>query len=92
MILSFRDKDVEAVFEGRSAPRLAAIRRQLERRLQYLDAAVTVDDLRSPTSNRFEWLKGDRAGQCSIRVNAQWRLCFRWTDQGPEQVELVDYH
>ena len=57
-----------------------------------LEAAHRLDDLRAPPANRLEALKGDRAGQHSIRVNDQWRLCFVWTDQGPQNVELVDYH
>ncbi|MEU5156534.1 type II toxin-antitoxin system RelE/ParE family toxin [Glycomyces sp. NPDC021274] len=57
-----------------------------------LDAAETIEDLRVPPGNRLEKLKGDRGGQHSIRVNQQWRVCFRWTDAGPEEVEIVDYH
>jgi proteic killer suppression protein len=64
----------------------------LERKLAMLDAATTLDDLRSPPGNRLEPLAGDRAGQHSIRVNDQFRLCFRWTSAGPEDVECVDYH
>lgn len=62
------------------------------RKLAMLEAAIALDDLRVPPANRLEALKGDRAGQHSIRVNDQWRICFVWTDKGPEQVELVDYH
>jgi proteic killer suppression protein len=62
------------------------------RRLAILDAAVTLDDLRVPPGNRLEALSGDRRGQHSIRVNDQWRICFTWTDTGPEGVEIVDYH
>lgn len=57
-----------------------------------LDAAVDLDDLRIPPGNRLEALKGDRRGQHSIRINDQWRICFTWTDTGPEDVEIVDYH
>lgn len=57
-----------------------------------LQAAVQLDDLRVPPGNRLEALTGDRAGQHSIRINDQWRLCFKWTDRGPEDVEIVDYH
>ena len=57
-----------------------------------LDAATRLDDLRSPPGNRLEALKGDRRGQHSIRINQQWRICFRWTSEGPEAVEIVDYH
>jgi len=62
------------------------------RKLVVLDAAVTLGDLRSPPGNRLEALKGDRSGQHSIRINDQWRICFVWTDSGPEEVEIVDYH
>ncbi len=62
------------------------------RKLAMLEAAKTLDDLRVPPANHLEALKGDRAGQHSIRVNDQWRLCFVWTDKGPDRVELVDYH
>lgn len=64
----------------------------VERKLLLLDAATTLQDLASPPSNRLEALKGDRKGQHSVRVNDQYRLCFRWTHSGPEDVELVDYH
>jgi toxin HigB-1 len=92
MIRSFKDKDVESLFAGRRVPRFRALERQIQRRLRYLDAAVSLDDLAGLPSNRFERLKGDREGQCSIRINLQWRLCFRWTDEGAEDVEIVDYH
>ena len=62
------------------------------RKLIQLEAAATLDLLRSPPGNRLEALKGDREGQYSIRVNDQWRICFRWTAAGPEDVEIVDYH
>nr|WP_152047061.1 type II toxin-antitoxin system RelE/ParE family toxin [Aureimonas psammosilenae] len=63
-----------------------------ERRLRAVNNAVVLDDLRSPPGNRLEGLKGDRQGQHSIRINDQWRICFRWTEAGPEDVEIVDYH
>ncbi|APP80869.1 type II toxin-antitoxin system RelE/ParE family toxin [Xanthomonas hortorum] len=63
-----------------------------ERKLQLLDSAQTLEFLRSPPGNRFELLAGTRAGQHSIRINDQWRVCFVWTDAGPEHVEIVDYH
>lgn len=63
-----------------------------ERKLAQLDAAQTLDFLRAPPGNRLEALKGDRAGQYSIRINDQWRICFVWTDTGPAEVEIVDYH
>ncbi|MDO5286367.1 MAG: type II toxin-antitoxin system RelE/ParE family toxin [Actinomycetia bacterium] len=62
------------------------------RKLELIDAAQDIDDLRIPPGNHLEWLVGDRRGQCSIRVNAQWRLCFVWREGGAEDVELVDYH
>ncbi len=62
------------------------------RKLDMVDAAIRLDDLRSPPGNRLEALKGDRRGQHSIRINRQWRVCFRWTSDGPEAVEIVDYH
>ena len=68
------------------------MRRIIERKLAMLDAAAVLDDLRSPPGNRLEPLAADRKGQHSIRVNDQWRVCFRWTTEGPEDVEVVDYH
>lgn len=91
-IQSFKCADTQAVFEGRSCARFANIRKVLERKLAMLDAATTLGDLASPPNNRLEPLKGDRAGQHSIRVNDQYRLCFVWTAAGPEGVECVDYH
>jgi proteic killer suppression protein len=72
--------------------RYRAIERQAQNRLQYLDAATTLADLAARPSNRFEKLSGDRKGQFSIRINDQWRLVFRWTEEGAEDVEIVDYH
>lgn len=92
MIRSFRDRDARALFEGHSVRRYRAIERQAQRRLQYLDAATSLADLVARPSNRFEHLSGDRRGRCSIRINDQWRLVFRWTPEGPEDVEIVDYH
>ncbi len=68
------------------------IERAALRKLVMLDAAETLDDLRVPPGNRLEALRGDRAGQHSIRINQQWRICFHWTDAGPADVEIVDYH
>ncbi|WP_429001060.1 type II toxin-antitoxin system RelE/ParE family toxin [Stenotrophomonas maltophilia] len=68
------------------------IRRAAERKLQMLDSAQTLAFLRSPPGNRLEALAGDRKGQHSLRINDQWRLCFIWTDSGPQSVEIVDYH
>lgn len=92
MIRSFRDKDARALFEGKRVRRYRAIEKQAQNRLQYLDAATTLADLAARPSNRFEKLSGDRKGQCSIRINDQWRLVFRWTKEGAEDVEIVDYH
>jgi toxin HigB-1 len=68
------------------------MQRSAWRKLAMLDAAERLDDLRIPPGNRLEKLSGDRAGQYSIRINQQWRICFRWSDAGPEDVEIVDYH
>lgn len=92
-IRAFRDERLVAIL-ARSVPKgfpadLAAVTR---RKLVMLDAAATLDDLRVPPANRLEALKGDRIGQHSIRVDDQFRLCFRWTNEGPTDVEFVDYH
>ncbi|HEY0834025.1 MAG TPA: type II toxin-antitoxin system RelE/ParE family toxin [Azospirillum sp.] len=92
MILNFRDSDTQALFEGRTVPRLATIAKVALRKLDMLDAARSLTDLRSPPGNRLEALKGNRAGQHSIRINDQWRICFRWGEEGAEGVEIVDYH
>jgi toxin HigB-1 len=92
MIKSFRDKDTQALYSGQCPRRWKAVRRQAERKLAQLDAAASIDFLRAPPGNRLEKLKGDRAGQWSIRVNEQWRVCFRWTDADAWDVEIADYH
>jgi proteic killer suppression protein len=92
MIQGFRCKDTQALFEGGHPKRLRAIEAVATRKLAMLDAAKTLDFMRSPPGNRLEALKGDRAGQWSIRINDQWRVCFVWTDAGPDEVEMVDYH
>ncbi|NOU29000.1 MAG: excinuclease ABC subunit A [Polyangiaceae bacterium] len=92
MIRSFRCSDTERLFSGRSVARFANMRAVAERKLAMLDAATSVADLRVPPGNRLERLAGDRAGQHSIRINDQFRICFRWGDDGPEAVEIVDYH
>ena len=92
MIQSFRCKDTQALFEGRSPRPFRAFKDVAVRKLTYLEAAKELRDLKSPPGNRLEKLGGDRAGQYSIRVNDQWRICFEWTDSGPTGVEIVDYH
>ena len=92
MIRSFRDRETGRFFEGQRVPAFQGFARQAARRLVLLDSAETLGDLAALPSNRLEALRGDRAGQHSIRINAQWRVCFRWTDDGPDDVEIVDYH
>lgn len=93
MLRSFRDKNTEAVWDRRKACGLdPTLQRLAWRKLAMLDAAESLADLRVPPGNRLEKLAGDRAGQYSIRVNQQWRICFYWSDAGPEEVEIVDYH
>ena len=92
MIYSFHCADTQRLFETGKTKRWQAIIRVAERKLVQLDAAATLDFLRAPPGNRLEALSGNRAGQHSIRINDQWRICFFWTDQGAEGVEIVDYH
>ena len=91
-IRSFRCADTEALYQGLRPRRFRNIEATAERKLQMLDAAQELKDLRAPPGNRLEALSGDRAGWHSIRINDQWRVCFIWTPQGPENVEIVDYH
>jgi proteic killer suppression protein len=93
MISSFGDRDTERLWRREPVRSYdSRILRVALRKLAMLDAAVLLDDLRVPPGNRLERLKGDREGQHSIRINDQWRVCFTWTDHGPESVEIVDYH
>lgn len=92
MIASFRCRDTAALFDRRSVRRWRMIERVALRKLLVLDAAARLDDLRAPPGNRLEALKGGRAGWHSIRVNDQWRICFRWHDGDAHDVEIVDYH
>lgn len=92
MILSFRDKDTRALASGIRVARFVAFERIAQRKLMQLEIARSLDDLRVPPGNRLEKLKGDRAGQQSIRINGQYRVCFEWTAEGPRNVEIVDYH
>lgn len=92
MILSFRCKRTRELFHREGPSRFKAIERPARRKLEMLQAALDLHDLLAPPGNRLEALSGNRAGQHSIRVNDQWRICFRWTAAGAEDVEIVDYH
>ena len=92
MIKTFRCKDTAALFAGKGVARWANLRDVTERKLQMLHRAARLDDLRVPPNNRLELLKGDQAGQHSIRVNDQWRLCFKLDGASAYDVEIVDYH
>lgn len=93
MIRSFKDKETERIWEGlvsRKLPR--QIQNRALRKLRQLDASKTLGDLSFPPGNRLEVLQGDRVGLLSIRINDQWRICFRWADGDATDVEIVDYH
>ena len=92
MIKSFRCKNTLALFEGKCPRQFEAFAVVAERKLAQLDAAQTLAFLKSPPGNQLKALRRDRAGQHSIRINDQWRICFVWTDLGPADVEIVDYH
>jgi proteic killer suppression protein len=92
MIKGFRCKETQAIFENRLPKRFMSIASVAERKLQMLDSATTIADLRSPPGNRLEALKGDRKGGWSIRINDQWRVCFRFEAGDAYDVEIVDYH
>jgi len=93
MIRSFRSKETEKIFLRQPTSRFSAdLRRTAQRKLLLLDAAERLEDLRVPPGNRLEKLAGERKGQYSIRINDQWRICFRWSDGDTYDVEIVDYH
>lgn len=92
MIKSFHCKQTQALYEGGSPRAFRAFRKVAERKLQQLDSATTLGFLRSPPGNQLEQLSGDRAGQYSIRINKQWRVCFEWRQGNVWNVEIVDYH
>jgi len=93
MIRSFKDKETEKVFNGRFSKKLPHdIQRIAERKSILIHRSFTLNDLRVPPSNHLEALKGTRKGQHSIRINAQWRICFEWREDGVYEVEITDYH
>jgi toxin HigB-1 len=92
VIRSFADRDTEGLHNRESVSRFRSFERIALRKLRMLDSAVNLGDLRSPPGNRLEKLKGDRAGQWSIRINDQWRICFRWEGGDAFDVEIADYH
>lgn len=93
MIASFKDRDTRSIWRGRAARRLPVdLQRVARRKLRMLNNAADLHDLLVPPGNRLEKLRGERAGQHSIRVNQQWRICFHWRDGDAHDVEIVDYH
>lgn len=93
MIRSFKCKETERIWQGHTSRKFPGdIQQRALRKLRQLDAARKIEDLRNPPSNRLEVLRGDRAGQMSIRINEQWRICFRWSNHDAVDVEIVDYH
>jgi proteic killer suppression protein len=92
VIRSFKDRRTEALYRGETPAAFQAIKSVALRKLDMIDAATRLSDLRAPPGNRLEALKGDRIAQHSIRINDQWRICFVWRDGGAELVEIVDYH
>jgi proteic killer suppression protein len=92
MIKSFKNKIAKDFYDGKRVKQWQAFQKQAERRLQILDEATCLDDLRNLSSNHFEALHSNRKGQFSIRINMQWRICFVWVNNEPHDVEIVDYH
>lgn len=92
MIVSYKDKSTERLASGVRVKEFIAFERVALRKLRQLQIAACLDDLRIPPGNRLEVLKGDREGQYSIRINDRYRICFRWTEAGPADVEITDYH
>jgi len=92
MIRSFRDRDTRRLLNDEPVRRFQSVERMARRKLESLNAATSVAELAAIPGNRLEPLKGDRAGQYSIRVNQHWRICFRWRDGDAHKVEIVDYH
>ena len=92
MIRSFRCQETEALCKGYSSRKFQSIERAARKRLRWLDAATSLNDLAGIRGNRLEALRGQRAGQYSIRINDQWRICFAWKEGGAGDVEIVDYH
>ncbi|HEX4112437.1 MAG TPA: type II toxin-antitoxin system RelE/ParE family toxin [Stellaceae bacterium] len=92
MIKSFKDRATRAFWEGERIREFEAFQKIALRKLDMLHAASALNDLRAPPANHLEALKADRKGQHSIRINQRWRVCFVWTDEGPAEIEIVDYH
>jgi proteic killer suppression protein len=93
MIRAFRCKETQRIWHGMTSRKFPTdIQQRALRKLRQLDASMALDDLRNPPGNRLEALKGGRAGQMSIRINEQWRICFIWADGDANDVEIVDYH
>ncbi|WP_081952746.1 type II toxin-antitoxin system RelE/ParE family toxin [Rhizobium sp. YS-1r] len=93
MIRSFKDKLTQSIDDGTVRKGFPSdLVRRAQQLLTVLNAATSLEDLRSPPGNRLEKLSGDREGQHSIRINKQWRICFVWTEAGPGEVEITDYH
>ncbi len=92
MIKTFQCRDTEALLNGKRIKRFIHFERNALRKLEQLDLASTIEDMRAPPGNRLETLKGDRAGQWSVRINDQWRVCFRFKNGNALDVEIVDYH